>query len=127
MENNEVLDLLREQNGLLKKQLNRSRLLIIILVVLALVAVAAFVVLVPKMTAMTQQIQESMAELDAITRQLDSVDLAGNLENVNGLVVACQEYLGDTMEKLNGMDFEGLNQAITTLSDLTSGMSYWFR
>jgi len=120
MDQNEALDLLREQNALLKKQLTTGRVITVLLAVIALVAIIAFAVLVPQMTAMTKQIQESMAELDLITRQLSSVDLAGSLENVNALVET-------TMDNLTGMDLEGLNQAISSLSDMLDSMSFFFR
>jgi hypothetical protein len=48
------------------------------------------------------------------------------VSNVDGLVAISQEGVEQAMEKLNGIDFEALNQAIQDLSDVIEPIANFF-
>ena len=71
---------------------------------------------IPQITGVIAQMDSVLANLDAATKQLAVMDLTGMVEDVNDLVITGQQTLEQTMQKLNGIDFDALNKGIRDLS-----------
>ncbi len=67
-----------------------------------------------------------MANLEEVSTQMAEADLAGLVENVNQLVDTSQTGLEETLEKLNTIDLETLNQAIQDLADVVQPIAKLF-
>lgn len=118
--------------GLQKKQLFYTRIMCAALVVVALAAVYACAVLIPKATATLNSldallestsvmVEEAKATLDGIN--VMSADISKAADGINTLVEENSETLSDSMSKLNAIDFEGLNQAISDLQAVVEPMA----
>ena len=80
-----------------------------------------------------QQAETVLANLETVTAELAESDLSGMVENVDalvsnvdGLVSTSQDGVEQTIAKLNGIDFEALNQAIQDLSDVIEPIANFF-
>ena len=67
---------------------------------------------------MLTQTQTVLDNLESTTQQLAALDLAQMVANVDTLVVSGQQSLEQSMDKLNSIDFDTLNQAIQDLSNV---------
>ena len=61
---------------------------------------------------------------DNLSGMVENVDAL--VANVDGLVSTSQAGVEQTMEKLNGIDFEALNKAIQDLSDVIEPIANFF-
>lgn len=96
--------------------------------------------LVPKMNALAESTQEVsqqvqqiadqaqtvMDNLENVSNQLVEADLAGMVEQVDTLVTTSQEALTSTMDKIDKLDLEKLNDAIQDLSDVIKPLANFF-
>ena len=136
-ENKELLELLKRIEGANRKQLLYTR----IQCVAAVAAVACFAGIyflirdfLPQISAIITQIPGVVAQmeivlsnLEVVTTELAAVDFAGMIEGVNMLVEAGQTGLTETVEKLNAIDFEALNKAIQTLTEVIEPLAKFFK
>lgn len=72
------------------------------------------------------QAETVLTNLETVTNDLADADLAGMVENVDGLVTATQEGLTQALEKINTMDIDALNKAIGNLSAVVEPMAKFF-
>ena len=86
--------------------------------------------LMPQINAILGQAQGAVNQvgtvldyLEQTSAQLAQVDMQGMVSNVDGLVTTGQQSLEATMEKLNSVDFEALNKAITDLAAVTQSLA----
>lgn len=118
--------------ALQKKQLFYTRIMCVALVVVAIAAVYACAVLVPKANATllsldallestSVMVEDAKATLEGINGM--SADISKAADGINALVEENSETLSDSMTKLNAIDFEGLNQAISDLQDVVEPMA----
>ena len=84
----------------------------------------------PQINAILGQAQSAVNQvgtvldyLEQTSAQLAQVDMQGMVANVDSLVTTGQQSLQATMDKLNGVDFETLNQAIQDLAEVTESLS----
>ena len=136
-ENMELLELLKRIEGANRKQLLYTR----IQCIAAVAAVACFAGIyllirdfLPQISAIITQIPRVVAQmeivlsnLEVVTTELAAVDFAGMIEGVNTLVEAGQTGLTETVEKLNAIDFEALNKAIQTLTEVVEPLAKFFK
>lgn len=125
-ENKEMLELLRkmERNSRIQTYSGhvRSGLMLVCAVCMAALVVMVFRLLPSVNEILGQaklamgQIQTVLGNLEQTTDQLAQVDYAGMVSNVDGLVTTGQQSLEASMEKLNSVDFDALNQAIKDLA-----------
>lgn len=136
-EKNEILELLKKIEESNRKQLWYTR----IQCIAALVAVACFVGLyflikdfLPQISAIiteipgvVAQMESVLSNLELVTKELTTVDFAGMIEGVNALVATGQAGLEETVVKLNSIDFEALNKAIATLTEVIDPLAKFFK
>lgn len=124
-DNWEMLELLRKIDRSSRRQTYTGYArcaLSLVLVVCAVVLVSMVYRLMPQVNAILGQVdtvlaqsQTVMGNLEQTSRQLASVDLESMVSNIDTLVLSGQQSLEQSMEKLNGIDLEALNQAIEDL------------
>ncbi|HBK03891.1 MAG TPA: hypothetical protein DDY87_05840 [Clostridiales bacterium] len=127
-ENKETLELLQkiEKSNRIQVYSGYVRTgLVLICTVSILVLTARIMKLMPQVNGILGQAEQAMGQiqtvlgnLESTTTQLAKVDLAGMVDNVDSLVVTGQQSLEESMGKLNGVDFDALNQAIKDLADV---------
>ena len=136
-EKNEMLELLKKIEESNRKQLWYAR----IQCIAALVAVVCFVGLyflikdfLPQISAIiteipgvVAQMESVLSNLELVTKELTTVDFAGMIEGVNALVATGQAGLEETVVKLNSIDFEALNKAIATLTEVIDPLAKFFK
>ena len=124
-ENKEILELLRkiEKSHRIERYSGYARtgLMLVCAMCMAVLTVKVLA-LMPQVNGLLEQAKLAMGQIKTVlsnleytTTQLALVDLAGMVDNVDSLVISGQQSLETSMEKLNGMDFDALNQAITDL------------
>lgn len=136
-ENRELMELLKKIESSNRKQLIYTR----IQCVAALLAVACFAGIyilirdfIPQINAIITQIPGMLAQmevvldnLELVTSDLAAVDFEGMVEGVNTLVASGQTSLEGTVAKLNSIDFEALNKAIKTLTEVIDPLAKFFK
>ena len=107
----------------------------------AVVAVASFVgiyflikdflpqitTIVTEIPGVVAQMERVLGNMETVTRELTTVDFAGMIEGVNILVESGQSGLEQTVAKLNSIDFEALNKAIVTLTEVIDPLAKFFK
>lgn len=128
-EQRELLELLEKIEKTNRQQVRNGR----IICIFALTAVICCVVMavmifnvLPQLTAVMSQMETVLDNLKQTTTQLAALDLGSMVEDVDALVVTGEESLKQTMEKLNAIDFETLNQAIGDLADVVKPLADFF-
>ena len=132
-ENKEMLELLRKIEKNSRTQVRTGILVCLFALVAAVSCVAVLVSvsrilprleeflpqleqILPQINTVLTQLQTVLGNLEETTAQLAEVDLQSMVTNVDALVTTGQKSLEQTMEKLNSVDFETLNQAIADLA-----------
>ncbi len=124
--NRELTELVRRIEESSRKQQQAIQFLCILAVICiaSCVAMAIWVGgLLPQISGVMSQMQEILEDLDAVTEQLGTLDLVGMVRDVDALVSSAQA----TMESINHIDFETLNQAIGDLAAIIEPLAKWFR
>ena len=68
-----------------------------------------------------------LQNLEIVTEELTTVDFSGMVGGVNTLVATGQVGLEETVAKLNSIDFEALNKAIATLTEVIDPLAKFFK
>lgn len=136
-DNKEMLELLKKMEASSRKQLWYARIQCVgVLVAVACFAGIFFLIrdFLPQISAIVTEIPGVVAQmevvlgnLEVVTTELTTVDFAGMVEGVNTLVATGQIGLEETVAKLNAIDFEALNQAIDTLSQVIEPLAKFFK
>lgn len=122
----ELLERLDQSN---RQQAKYARWQCIFSVAAAVCCVGLFVLvyhLMPEVRSLTNQMETVLTNLELVTDQLAGMDLGSMVRNVDDLVVTTQEGVEQTMNRLNSIDFETLNQAIKNLSDVVQPLAKFF-
>ena len=136
-DNREMLELLKKIEASNRKQLFYVR----IQSIAAIAAVACFAGIyflirdfLPQIRAVITQIPGVVAQmevvlgnLEVVTEELAALDFAGMIDSVNTLVATGQTSLVETVNRLNAIDFEALNTAIYTLSEVIEPLAKFFK
>ncbi len=123
----EVLERIEKAN---RRQVRLTRLLCVFLLVSALCCGAALLLvydLLPQLTVIMDQLETVLSNLETTTRQLSALDLEGMVANVDTLVTTGQQSLEQTMQKVNSLDFETLNEAIKDLQAVIEPLARFFK
>lgn len=81
---------------------------------------SAYLTLVPRAKAAFDGIGTVTQDLNDISKQLSSADLAGLVENVDRMAVTSEKGVQEALEKIQSIDIDELNGAIKGLSDVVS-------
>ena len=136
-EKNEMLELMKKIEESNRKQLLYTR----IQCIAAVLAVACFAGIyflirdfLPQISAIITQIpgvvgqmEVVLSNLEVVTTELAAVDFEGMIQGVNTLVATGQVGLEETVNKLNDIDFEALNKAISNLSQVVEPLAKFFK
>ena len=136
-EKNEMLELMKKIEESSHKQLLYTR----IQCIAAVLAVACFAGIyflirdfLPQISAIITQIpgvvgqmEVVLGNLEVVTTELAAVDFEGMIQGVNTLVATGQIGLEETVNKLNDIDFEALNKAISNLSQVVEPLAKFFK
>lgn len=118
-QNMQMLELMKKIEKHNRTQTILSMLQCILLLVAALCCVVLLVqviTILPEVNELIGQMQIVLGNLENATRDLTSLDLTGMIADVDTLVVTGQQTLEQTMEKLNSLDIDTLNQTIQDLA-----------
>ena len=132
-ENRETQELLQkiEKNSRIQTFAGHARTALVLVCAVCMVVVTCAVMkLMPQVNAILGQAQGAVDQvgtvldyLEQTSAQLSQVDMQGMVSNVDSLVTTGQQSLEATMDKLNSVDFETLNQAIKDLAAVTESLS----
>ena len=136
-ENKEMLELLKKIEESNRKQLLYTR----IQCIAAVAAVACFAAIyflirdfLPQISAIVTQIPGVVAQmevvlgnLEIVTAELAAVDFEGMIGGVNALVATGQTSLQETVTRMNSIDFEALNKAINSLTQVIEPLAKFFK
>lgn len=128
-ENRELLELLKKIEKTNRQQVRTGRLLCVfalVAVICCAVTAAMIFNVLPQLTAVMTQMETVLGNLEETTTQLAALDLERMVADVDALVVTGEESLKQTMEKLNAIDFETLNQAVGDLADVVKPLADFF-
>lgn len=127
MENNqELLELLQKIEKANRQQVKLTRFVCIFALIAALCCgctVGLVYHVLPQINTVISQMQIVLSNLEEATAQLSVIDFSGMITDVDALVTTAQSSLDQTMNKLNTIDFQALNQAISDLSSVVEPMS----
>lgn len=114
MEKNEQdnRDILSELLKYEKKELRQGRIASLANMILVVAVLIALAVLLPRAMEVFTHIETSMTEVDELIR-----DAGMLIHNTNDLVEDNADALTDTVERMQSVDFDKLNQAITDLQE----------
>ena len=134
--NQKMLEMMEEMEKNSRKQVMYARLHFIFAAVAAVccaMLLFAGLKVLPELQAAATQAEIVLNNLEEVTTDLAKVDLSSMVENVDGLVSDVDALVGtsqngieETMEKLNKIDFDALNQAIEDLSDVIEPIAKFF-
>ena len=135
-ENKEMLELMKELEKLNRRQLRTGRMQCLFSLIAALccaTVLLAVLYVLPQVNPLMDQLEEVVIQtqsvltnLEKTTTQLASVDLGSMVADVDTLVGTGQQSLEQTMEKLDSIDTEKLNQAIDDLSAVVEPLAKFF-
>jgi len=139
MENNEMLEYVKEIKDLEKKRLFWSRISVALLALLVIGVLS----ILPTMFRTLNNANEAMVSAtDALKKANNTLDQAQDimndlsgaidtmevsLDSLTSFVDESSVSLKTAFDNINSIDFEGLNEAITDLGDVVEPLSNFFR
>ena len=137
MENERVLKLLEQMEKSNRKQALYARLQFIFSALAAVCCIAMLICVVkvlPQLQDAVVRADAVLTNLETVTTELAESDLIGMVqnvdslvENVDGLVSTSQAGVEQAIEKINGIDFDALNDAIKDLSSVIEPIAKFFK
>ncbi|MCR5251136.1 MAG: hypothetical protein K6E50_11070 [Lachnospiraceae bacterium] len=82
--------------------------------------------IVPKVNTVYDSTMHSLNNLEHLTTELQEANLGGTVQNINSLTIKATDDLSSAMNKMNSIDMETLNNAITNLNDTVKPMAEFF-
>ena len=119
--NNETSQLLKQIEKNSRRSATFSMIQMAFMAVAALCSVAVLVMvlmLVPQLDGILNQAENAMTNLEQVSEELNAVDLEGMIRDLDAMISSGQETLDKTKEKLDILDMEKVNQAITDLAKI---------
>lgn len=110
----------------IKKQTIFSMITMIAAISIFLVIIVAAVTIVPSANKALSDISTAAGELQVVATELEKADIGSLVSASNSLVEAGNESLAEAMEKINKVDFDGLNSAIKNLGDVVEPIAKFF-
>ena len=122
--NNETLELLKDLKNQNKKKLFYLRLLTVIFLVMCI----AIVSVIPNVLTTLQTTEKTMAHLNDTITTMDGVidTMDGTLASISEMAQTGTKGITEALEKIESIDFEGLNKAIDDLGAVVEPMANFF-
>ena len=130
----EILERLDKSN---RQQVKYARLQSVLAVLAALCFIGLVVVvgsIVPELMDFASEAENLLGQaevvltnLEDVTNELAQVEFTKMIDDVNGLVTSSQDGLEKTLEKINGIDIETLNEAIDGLAKVVEPLTKFFK
>lgn len=109
-------EILQEQLECARKQMRYSRITCIMATVMALTLVISAVFVVPSLNRTADSIAQVSGQLEEL--QLQDLELAETLKDIDEFVITSEKGVQKTIEKLDAVDLEKLNEAIEALRNV---------
>ena len=109
-------EILQEQLECARKQMRYSRITCIMATVMALTLVTSAVFVVPSLNRAADSIAQVSGQLEEL--QLQDLELAETLKDIDEFVITSEKGVQKTIEKLDAVDLEKLNEAIEALRNV---------
>ena len=109
-------EILQEQLECARKQMRYSRITCIMATVMALTLVISAVFVVPSLNRAADSIAQVSGQLEEL--QLQDLELAETLKDIDEFVITSEKGVQKTIEKLDAVDLEKLNEAIGALRNV---------
>lgn len=105
-EQQELILLMRRQNRLMKALLS-------CFLIITILSVMTAAILLPRTFRIMNQAETAVANLTAVSESLAEADLDGMIKDTRTLIQDSSAGITQTMEKLDQIEFDKLNQAIS--------------
>ena len=93
-------------------------------VLIIVICLAAYVV--PKVNTVYNSTMVSLNNLEYLTTELKEADLGGTVDNINTLTIQATDDMSRTVERIDSVDLEKLNEAINNLNETVKPMAEFF-
>jgi DNA anti-recombination protein RmuC len=113
-----------EENS--RKQLRHSQIQFffsIISAVCCVVLVWKVMGFMPQLKILAEQMQLVLVNLEAVSGELQKLDLIGMVDNINSLVTTSQGGVEQTLRKIEEIDIDTLNRAVKDLADIVQPLA----
>lgn len=118
---------------LLEKQHKLTKIIAGMVAGIFLVVAVGAVVLVPKAANLLNEAQEiledtseAVGELNQIAADLEEADLPGLIRNTQGLISQSSEGVSQSLQKIETLDIDTMNQAIADLASIVEPLAKLF-
>lgn len=109
-----------------KKQYRMSQITALCSILVLIIVIYAAVTLIPKANTTFQNLNLIMEDLDTITSDLAEADLGGMISDIDHLVSSSEDSVQNSLNQLNSIDIDTLNQAINHLNDTVTPFANFF-
>ena len=109
-----------------KRQYHQTLISTIAVLIVCAAIIFAGLTLLPKINTLLDSAITSLENVNQISQEISKIDFEGLMDDVGGLVTTTEKDLAVTMEKLNSIDFEGLNKGIEDLSAVVEPLAKFF-
>lgn len=123
---NELQKILERLEKNSRKQLLHARLQTVFSVICVLfcgILLMNLLQFLPQLESLISQAEILLGDLELITKELSKLDLSQMVENINALVTTSQSGVEEALEKINDIDFDTLNQAVSDLSNVVKPLA----
>lgn len=108
----ELIALMKKQNTLMKSLLGCMGVIAVVVLLTAALLVPRAVSVLSQADGVMRNAQTAVENLTEVSQELADADIAGMIQDTRMLVNESSVGIADTMEKLNRIEFDTLNQAI---------------
>jgi len=128
-ESEQIQETLRELLVYQKKELRHTRFVFMVNLILTLLLAITLAVVVPHVLKLVNEADATLSEVNVLVD--DANEMVGQaqvlIENANTMVTENTEAVTETVQKLNAVDFDSLNEAIRNLNDATAPLANFAR
>lgn len=109
-----------------KKQYRMSQITALASILVLCIVLYTSASLIPKVNQLLDDIQVSVTNIQNISQDLAEADLPKMIQDVDSLVSVSESSIQTAVNKLNSIDFDALNSAITDLSNIVRPLGRLF-
>lgn len=109
-----------------RKQYRMSQITALASILVLCIVLYTSSTLIPKVNQLLDDIQVSVTNIQNISQDLAEADLPRMIRKVDSLASTSESSIRTAVDKLNAIDFEALNSAITDLSNIVRPLGRLF-